>query len=120
MGIDQSWWIVPVPSRRHPDLVPDFAARLAEAIGIASAEALSKIRETPEQKSMQNSMNQCRNVMDAFHVEVDRVLPGPVVLVDDMADSRWTLAVCGAALRRFGSGLVYPFVLATQRSRDEL
>jgi ATP-dependent DNA helicase RecQ len=116
--IDRSWWIVPVPSRRHPALVPDFAARLADALGVACVEALVKSRETPEQKSMQNSVNQCRNVLDAFHVEADLVRRGPVLLVDDMADSRWTLAVCGAALRRSGSGGVYPFVLATQRNLD--
>jgi ATP-dependent DNA helicase RecQ len=117
-AIDPSWWIVPVPSRRHPELVPEFAARVACALGISSVEALSKIRETPEQKSMQTSVNQFRNVMDAFHVEASLVRPGPVLLVDDMADSGWTLAVCGAALRRSGCGAVHPFVLATQRKLD--
>lgn len=118
-AIDDTWWIVPVPSRRHPELVPDFAGRLADALGLGCVRVLMKIRETPEQKSMQNHVTQFRNVMDAFHVERQLVRPGPVLLVDDMADSRWTLTICGAALRRNGSGAVYPFVLATQRTYYE-
>ena len=37
---------------------------------------------------------------------------GPVVLVDDILDSRWTLTIAGWLLRSHGSGLVYPFSLA--------
>jgi ATP-dependent DNA helicase RecQ len=36
-----------------------------------------------------------------------------VFLIDDLADSRWTLAVVGARLRKAGSGPVFPLVLAT-------
>ena len=36
----------------------------------------------------------------------------PVLLVDDIIDSGWTLTVIGAALREAGSGPVYPLVLA--------
>lgn len=36
----------------------------------------------------------------------------PVLLVDDLSDSRWTLTVAGAVLREAGSGPVSPFVLA--------
>jgi ATP-dependent DNA helicase RecQ len=39
-------------------------------------------------------------------------LDGPVLLVDDLADSRWTLTVAGRALRRAGADGVLPFVLA--------
>ncbi|MGO4383886.1 RecQ family ATP-dependent DNA helicase [Specibacter sp. RAF43] len=37
---------------------------------------------------------------------------GPVLLVDDLVDSRWTLTVAGRALRRAGAGQVLPLVLA--------
>ena len=37
---------------------------------------------------------------------------GPVLLVDDLADSRWTLTVAGRALRLAGAGGVLPFALA--------
>jgi ATP-dependent DNA helicase RecQ len=36
----------------------------------------------------------------------------PVLLVDDLADSRWTLTVAGRELRRAGAGSVLPFALA--------
>ena len=36
----------------------------------------------------------------------------PVLLVDDLADSRWTLTVAGRELRRAGAPAVLPFVLA--------
>jgi len=61
---------------------------------------------------MQNSAQQLLNVVDAVAVRRDRIDPGPVLLVDDIVDSRWTLAACGARLRRAGSGIVYPFALA--------
>ena len=36
----------------------------------------------------------------------------PVLLVDDLIDSRWTLSVAGRALRLAGAGEVLPFALA--------
>jgi ATP-dependent DNA helicase RecQ len=36
----------------------------------------------------------------------------PVLLVDDLAGSRWTLTVATRALRRAAAGDVLPFVLA--------
>ena len=36
----------------------------------------------------------------------------PVLLVDDLADSRWTMTVAGRELRRAGAGSVLPFALA--------
>ena len=43
---------------------------------------------------------------------------GPVLLVDDIVDSGWTLTVAGHLLRTHGSGPVYPFVLAVASARD--
>jgi len=37
---------------------------------------------------------------------------GPLLLVDDLADSRWTLTVAARALRQAGATDVLPFVLA--------
>ncbi len=117
-SIDQSWWIVAVPSRRHPALVRDFAVRLAARLDIDLVDAVSKTRDTAEQKTMENSYRQCENVLGAFRVDHTLVRSGPVLLVDDVIDSGWTITNCGAALRRHGSGPVFPFVLATQRKSD--
>ena len=39
-------------------------------------------------------------------------LAGRVLLVDDLADSRWTMTVAGRELRRAGAAGVLPFALA--------
>ena len=38
--------------------------------------------------------------------------PGPILLVDDLIDSGWTLAVVARMLRRSGAAAVLPLVLA--------
>jgi ATP-dependent DNA helicase RecQ len=105
-------WVAAVPSQRHPDLVPEFAHRLAVSLDLPYRDVLHKRHETREQKDMQNSAQQLLNIVDAIAVRRDQVLSGPVLLVDDIVDSGWTLTVCGAWLRRAGSGPVYPFALA--------
>jgi ATP-dependent DNA helicase RecQ len=106
-------WVTCVPSLRHPDLVPDFAARLAAALGVPFHPVFRKSDARPEQKTMENSTQQARNVDGsiAFDHVVD-ACRGPVLLVDDMVDSRWTLTVCAWLLRSHGSGEVWPLALA--------
>jgi ATP-dependent DNA helicase RecQ len=41
-------------------------------------------------------------------------LSGPVLLVDDIAHSRWTLTVAAQALRQAGAEGVLPFALAVE------
>ena len=60
---------------------------------------------------MENSAQQAGNVYGAFAV-VEPVPATPVLLIDDIVDSRWTLTVVGVLLREAGSGVVFPFVLA--------
>lgn len=105
-------WVTYVPSLRHPDLVPDFAERLAHALGLPFHSVLLKTDERPEQKTMANSTQQARNI-DGSLARNDEVTPeGPVLLVDDMVDSRWTLTVSAWLLRTHGSGKVWPIALA--------
>jgi ATP-dependent DNA helicase RecQ len=40
------------------------------------------------------------------------VISEPVLLVDDMVDSGWSLTVCGVLLAEAGSGPVVPVALA--------
>lgn len=105
-------WITCIPSLRHRDLVPNFARRLAAALGLPFHMALAKTDARPEQKTMANSTQQARNI-DGSLVLVGRPLPyGPVLLVDDMVDSRWTLTTAAWLLRRSGSGEVWPIALS--------
>jgi ATP-dependent DNA helicase RecQ len=60
---------------------------------------------------MRNSAMQTRNVLGAF--AADGIADTrPVLLIDDMSSSRWTLTVVARMLRRAGSSLVYPLVIA--------
>jgi ATP-dependent DNA helicase RecQ len=104
-------WITCVPSSSTPELVPDFAQRLARRLGLEFRDVLRRVRPGGPQKEMENSAQQFRNVYGAFEV-VTSLPAGPVLLVDDIVDSRWTLTVVGATLRRAGSAEVHPFVLA--------
>jgi ATP-dependent DNA helicase RecQ len=108
-------WVTSVPSMTHPDLVPDFAARLADALGLPFRDPVRKVGQNQPQATMRNSAQQVRNVWDAFAVAdgPSAVPDGPVLLVDDLADSKWTITVVARALRQAGSGPVHPFVLAT-------
>lgn len=105
-------WVACIPSLRHPELVPDFARRLAEGLGIPFEPVLVQVEERPEQKDMANSAQQARNVDGALQLTREKLQDEPVLLVDDMVDSRWTLTVAGWLLRNHGSGEVWPFALA--------
>lgn len=105
-------WVTCVPSRRHPDLVPDFARRLAGALELPFEAVLVSTEDRPEQKTMANSAQQARNVDGSLEVHGQQVRGEPVLLVDDMVDSRWTLTVAAWLLRSRESGEVWPLALA--------
>ena len=105
-------WVTCVPSLRSADLVPDFSQRLASALGVPFLQAVIKVRETERQRSMMNSWQQAHNLDGAFKVDGGKMAAGPVLLIDDIADSRWSLTIIGALLRAGGAGPVHPCVLA--------
>jgi ATP-dependent DNA helicase RecQ len=105
-------WVTCIPSLRHPKLVPDFAHRLSSELGLPFRNAIVKIGVRPEQKTMANSTQQARNVDGSLAVIDEQLLAGPVLLVDDMVDSRWTLTVAAWLLRSRGAGEVWPLALA--------
>ncbi len=104
-------WVTCVPSLRHPELVPSLAARVATRLGLPFRVVVTKARETAPQKEMENSAQQHANIADTFAIH-GAVPPDPVILIDDIVDSRWTLTVLAALLRQNGGGPVYPLVLA--------
>ncbi len=105
-------WVTCITSLSHPGLVPEFAAKLATALGLPFREAIRKVRATEPQKAMQNSATQARNLDGAFRVDAEAMLRGPCLLVDDLVDSKWTMTVAGALLRQAGCPCVFPFALA--------
>ncbi|SDK69694.1 RecQ family ATP-dependent DNA helicase [Pseudomonas indica] len=105
-------WVTCVPSLRHPELVPNFAQRLAAALGLPFHMVIAKTDARPEQKTMANSTQQARNIDGSLALNGQPIPPGPVLLVDDMVDSRWTLTVSAWLLRKSGSGAVWPMALS--------
>jgi len=110
-------WVTCVPSLNHPTLVPSFTTRLAERLGLPFCDVIQKVRANEPQKTQQNRFHQCRNLDGAFAIAED-VCDDPVLLVDDVIDSGWTVTVLAALLRRSGSGPVYPVALASTSSGD--
>jgi len=106
-------WMTAVPSLRAPHRVGDFGERLAHALDLPFRPVVVKRREAPPQSQMENSAQQADNVDGVFAVEPGASLSSdPVILVDDLRASGWTLTEVSAVLRRAGAGPVYPFVLA--------
>jgi ATP-dependent DNA helicase RecQ len=105
-------WATSIPSLRHPDLVPDFARRLAAALNLPFDAVMEKTDNRPEQKTMANSTQQARNIDGSLAVSAKVLRTTPLLLVDDMVDSRWTLTVAAWLLSSHGSGEVWPLALA--------
>jgi ATP-dependent DNA helicase RecQ len=104
-------WVTAIPSRRSGDLVPDFARRLAAALGVPYADVLERTGDNPPQREMENSAQQVANVRGQFRI-TGPPPGGPGLLVDDLRFSGWTLATVGAQLRMKGAGPLHPLVLS--------
>ncbi|MBI5244009.1 MAG: RecQ family ATP-dependent DNA helicase [Elusimicrobia bacterium] len=117
--VPQPRWVTCVPSLRHPNLVPDFAQRLAARLGVPFSPCVRKISDNPPQKNMENSFQQARNLDGAFEIDQHLLQKEPALLLDDMTDSGWTFAVAAALLRRSGCPCVHPLALALTWSRLE-
>jgi ATP-dependent DNA helicase RecQ len=109
--------VVSVPSRRHPLLVESLSRGLADAGRLTNLGSLDLVGDGPKGEPGGNSAYRLSGVWGAFSVgpALSAALNetrGPVLLVDDLADSRWTLTVATRLLRQAGSGDVLPFALA--------
>jgi ATP-dependent DNA helicase RecQ len=103
--------VLSVPSRRHPQLVESVARGLADAGRLPYLGTLAHAGGGPSGEPGGNSAWRLSGVWQRFAVEVP--LPdGPILLVDDLVDSRWTLTVAARALRQAGATAVLPFALA--------
>jgi ATP-dependent DNA helicase RecQ len=104
--------VVALPSRRHPLLVDSVARGLAAAGRLPYLGALELANGGPNGGPGGNSVYRLAGVWERFGTG-GLVLPdGPVLLVDDLVDSRWTLTVAARALRLAGASTVLPFALA--------
>ncbi|MBS0023420.1 RecQ family ATP-dependent DNA helicase [Microbacterium paraoxydans] len=104
--------VVAMPSRSRPQLVESLARGLAEVGRLPYLGALAPRDGGPSGQPGGNSVFRLAGLwgrLDAAHLEVPS---GPVLLVDDLVDSRWTMTVAARELRRAGATAVLPFALA--------
>ena len=106
-----------VPSLRS-NIVEDFAIRLAKRLNKKFITLLQK-SDAEQQKFMLNTSYQCENALKSFSVIENADMPESVLLVDDIVDSGWTLAVCGYKLMDVGCKKVFPFALADSSRKEE-
>lgn len=112
--------VVALPSRSRPQLVGSLAARIAEVGRMPLLGTVAYTDQAPEFGSAaSNSAQRVRGLHQALTVPPALAATlaeaaGPVLLVDDRAESGWTLAVAARLLRRAGAKGVFPLVLALQ------
>ncbi|SBO12916.1 ATP-dependent DNA helicase RecQ [Vibrio mediterranei] len=111
-------WVAYVPSPRHPTLVPDFARRVANRLGVPCMDALYVAEVRPPQKTMENRFHQAKNLDGAFGVNTGNIYSDPVWLIDDAVDSGWTFTIAGALLKKFGVSKVIPIALTSTKKNQ--
>ena len=112
-------WVTAVPSATRPGSVEAFAQRLATVLGLPFAACLTSARRRAPGARWPTARPRPRTRAPSWASGPPPSGPGPVLLVDDLVDSRWTLTVAGSLLRDAGAGPVFPFALAVATPRGE-
>jgi ATP-dependent DNA helicase RecQ len=114
---DRPTGVVAIPSRRRPRLVGSVAEGLAEIGRLPFLGWLDLVDGGPVGDPGGNSAFRLAGVWGRLAVGDDlaealRHGSGPVLLVDDLVSSRWTMTVAGQAVLGAGADAVLPFALA--------
>ena len=104
--------VVAMPSRSRPQLVDSLAHGIAGVGRMPMLGALGAVEGGPSGGPGGNSAFRLAGVWGRFSADALAVPAGPVLLVDDLVDSRWTVTVAARELRRAGASAVLPFALA--------
>jgi len=110
--------VVALAARTRPRLVGSLARRLARVGRLEFLGELPRVGGGPSGAgATSNSIQRLAAVHDAFAVPPELAaalgrLAGPVLLVDDVVDSGWTMTVAARLLRQAGAPAVLPFALA--------
>lgn len=112
--------VVALSSRSRPQLIRSLAERIATVGRMPFLGTVTSSDDGAEGRiPRSNSAQRLRALHGSLGVppELAQALAaadGPVLLVDDYADTGWTLAVAARLLRRAGAEGVFPLVLAVQ------
>jgi ATP-dependent DNA helicase RecQ len=109
--------VMGVDSVRHPMLIGSLVERLAQLGRLTN---LGTLDYAPRHRPVAaaNSAYRVAALNDAFVVHEPAVVgatAGPVLLVDDVADTGWTLTMAARTLRAAGVPAVLPFAVASLR-----
>jgi ATP-dependent DNA helicase RecQ len=103
--------VMALDSHRHPLLITSLARRLAE---LGRLTDLGVLRYAPDRRRVTaaNSAYRVAALSGSWEAPVLPDLSGPVLLVDDLADSGWTLTMAARVLRAAGAPTVLPLAIA--------
>ncbi|HEY2696772.1 MAG TPA: RecQ family ATP-dependent DNA helicase [Pseudonocardiaceae bacterium] len=107
--------VVTVSSRRRPELIESLGARLAS---VGRLTPLGSVRVGGAGGHRANSARRLAELWSAMSVPDElaaslSTVDGPVLLVDDLVDSGWTMTLAAKLLRDAGAVDVLPFALAS-------
>ena len=112
---DRPTAVMALDSDRHPLLISSLARRLAE---LGRLTDLGTLRYAPERRPVTAANSAYRvaalsGSWSAPDPDLIRAAGGPVLLVDDMTDTGWTLTMAARVVRAAGATEVLPFALAS-------
>lgn len=119
-GVPRPVGVVTMASDRRPQLIESLGRHIA---GVGRMPMLGCVTLAPDadavRMSQTNSAQRVRALHERLVVAPDladalAAADGPILLVDDLSDTGWTLAVAARLLRRAGAEAVFPLVLAVQ------
>ncbi|MFE3501073.1 RecQ family ATP-dependent DNA helicase [Kitasatospora sp. NPDC059160] len=111
--------VVTMASSTRPQLVGSLGARIAEVGRLPLLGRIEYAGGLPPHGARSNSAQRLHSLAGSLVLppELEQAVAaagGPVLLVDDLVDSGWTVTVAARLLRRAGAGAVLPLVLGVQ------
>ena len=113
-AFDNVKWVTCIPSFKYINLVESLSERIAQKLNLPFHKVITKkVINRLEQKTMLNDQNQYENAVNSLGIDFLQGSIEPVLLIDDIVDSRMTFTVAGLLLKSKRVSAVYPFALAS-------